>query len=199
MKVPAWLSVLLALLALCGVGAFCLKLFTGCTLLGDVANLALVLTLAALLVYVYCTYMLAVEAWTISASFELVQLKPDPYRFAFILRNHSKHSLKCWCNLNTTTHGKSVSLGGFYAGESSFDLQPFAAANGWFDIRQILAKANSTVEEMREKSGSCNPKEQLYFDIEFWYSPTGRKEVIVRNPRQPHYYNFQKGLLIADF
>jgi hypothetical protein len=199
MKVPKLLLALIVLLILSGAVSFCLKILTGCGLIADIANLALVLTLAALLVYVYCTYMIAVEAWTISASFALLQLEPDPYHFAFILQNHSKHSLRCWCKLNATVYGTPISLDRFYGGESFCDLQPFGVGSGHFDVRQILGKANRSVDEMKRKFDSANPKEQLYLNIEFWYSPIGRDDEVKKNPPQPHYFNFQKDRLVADF
>jgi hypothetical protein len=77
-------------------------------MLGDIANFALILTLAAVLVYVYYTYLLAKDAWTPSASFVLEAYADDPYHFAFLIWNHSKVSLNYWCNLNATIYGQAV-------------------------------------------------------------------------------------------
>jgi len=199
MKLPKWLwTLILLLIGSCLIGLY-LRLFTECRILGDIADFALVMTLVALVVYAYYTYMLAKDAWTISASFALVPIPNNPYHFLFLINNHSKHSLNCWCNLNATVNGQKVSLDGFYGGKTSFDVQPFVVANGHFDIiRDILAKADLTVEEMKQKAGSANPKEQLYLNIQFWYSPIGTN-IVIHNPRQPHYFNFVKEQLVADF
>ena len=198
MKLPSWLWIPICAVILLGCVGFGLGRFGDPQLLGDIANFALILTLAALLVYVYYTYLLAKDAWTPSASFALQAFQSDPYQFHFLIRNHSKVSLNCWCNLNATVDGKAVSLGGFYSGESSFDLQPFGGASGHFSIKDILAKAGTGVGHMKVGYFSGNPRSQLRLDIEFWYNPVGSK-TIVRNPRQPHFFHFGKKQMIADF
>jgi hypothetical protein len=78
-------------------------------------------------------------------------------------------------------------------------VQPFGKPCGHFDIiRDILAKANLTVEEMKQKAVSTNPKEQLYLNIEFWYSPIGTN-IVIHNPNQPHYFKFASDQLVVDF
>lgn len=198
MKFPKLLWTLIVLLITSGIVGLYLRLFTQCRILDDIADLALIFTLAALLVYVYYTYLLAKEAWTISASFALKRIEGDPYRFVFILNNFSKHSLNCWCDLNITVCGKPVSFGGFYSGESSFDLQPFAVGSGHFSIVDIVGKASHSIGEMKRMAKSSDPKQLFYMNIEFWYSPVGTN-IVVRNPRQPHYFNFDKDVLVADF
>jgi len=146
MKLPRLLLTLVCILILLGVVGLSFRLFSNYQILGDIANFALVLTLAAVLVYVYYTYLLAKDAWTLSASFALKAYPADPYHFAFLIQNHSKVSLNCWCNLNATVYGQAVSLGGFYSGQSSFDLQSFGGGNGHFDTRDILAKANRNLQ-----------------------------------------------------
>lgn len=161
-------------------------------------NFALILTLATIIAYVYYTYLLAKEAWTTSASFGLLRWEKDPYLIIFILQNHSKFSLRCWCKLNASVCGQPVSLGGFYSGESSFDLQPFSVSNGNFKIREIVALAVRTVEELENKASDENIRQQLYLDIEFWYYPVGREKDKVENPKQPHYFDFRNKIFIAD-
>jgi hypothetical protein len=191
------LSVVIALIVVALLGLV-LRLAGEEQILGDVADVALVLTLAALLVYVYCTYALAKDAWTPSASFALAPYPDDCYHFAFLIHNHSKFPLKCWCNLNATVNGRPVSLEGFYGGKSSFDLQPFGGGSGHFDVRDILAKAGADLDEMKREAPSGNAKQQLYLNIEFWYAP-GDPRAITRNPRQPHYFDFECSQMVADF
>lgn len=133
-----------------------------------------------------------------SASFALKADPNDPYHFSFLIQNHSEVSLNCWCNLNATVYGQAISLGGFYSGQSSFDLQPFSVGTGHFNIRDILRQANRTPEELKQRVASSNPKEQLYLNIELWYNPLG-ENLVIRNPRQPHYFDFAHDVLLADF
>lgn len=198
MNLPKWLLIIIFVLVILGLAGLCLRIFSECQILGDIANFALILTFAAVLVYVYCTYLLAKDAWTPSASFALKAYPNDPYHFAFLIQNHSKISLNCWCNLNATIYGQTVSLGGFYSGQSSFDLQPFGSGNGHFDIRDILVKANCNLQDMKQSAEPSNLKKQLYLNIEFWYSPIGVYKV-TRNPFQPHYFDFTRDVIVADF
>lgn len=177
-----------------------LSVILGCSsLLGQIADLALVLTLAALVVYCYYTYLIAKDASTPSAAFSLVKLQDSPYHFAFLIHNHSKLSLRCWCRLNPTVYGQQVMLGGFYGGETSFDIQPYGTVNGHFNLAMdILSKVGRTPDEMKEKATRSDVKQQLYLDIEFWYQPYGSSH-IVRNPKQPHYFDFARDVLVTDF
>ncbi len=209
MGIPIWLLVLILLFVIGGMWGFVSALggpsglvavitAPGSNILQHVANLAIVLTLAAVLVYVYYTYLLAKEAWTPSAAFALQRYPDEPYHFALILSNHSKLSLHCWCRLNAKVYGQLVSLGGFYDAEHSFDVQPFGAAMGHFKIADLLAKANRTIEAMRQETPTSGMKDRLYLNIDFWYTPVGSKKE-TRNPRQPHYFDFNRDVMVADF
>ncbi len=199
MKLPWWLKILILALAMLALVGGVFTLFSGYRPLGEIANFALVLTLGAILLYVYYTYLLAKDAWTPSASFALEPYPKDPLHFAFVIQNHSKVSLNCWCNLNATVYGRSISLGGFYSGDSSFDVQPFGRAMGHFHLGDILDRAGRTLVEMRESAQSSDPKQQLYLNIDFWFNPVSSKSSITRNPRQPHYFDFTRGIMVADF
>jgi len=197
-KNPTWLNVLVVAFLALGVGAALLAIKCGPLVLQGAANLAVVLTLAVLLVYAYHTYLIAKEGWTPSAAFVLKPYPSDPYHFAFLLQNHSKVSLQCWCNLNATVYGQPVALDGFYGGKSSFDLQPFGASMGHFDLHDILTKANRSVEEMKQKAVTEDTRSQLRLEVEFWYNSLGSTSA-VRNVKQPHYFDFTHELLVADF
>jgi hypothetical protein len=198
MKLPKWLWVPILILIILGCVGLILSLFCRYHILSNIADFALVLTLAAVLAYVYYTYLIAKDAWMPSASFALKAYSNDRYHFAFIIQNHSKVSLNCWCNLNPTIDGQAVSLGGFYSGQSSFDLQPFGVGNGHFDIRDFLDKAGRNLEEMKKMTDTNNVKRQLKLDIEFWYKPVG-SVIEIRNPRQPHYFDFNRDVMVTDF
>jgi hypothetical protein len=195
---PWQLKVIISLLIVLGVIGLILRLFFGCTILKDIADFGLILTLVALLAYVYYTYLLAKDAWTPSASFALKPYPNTPHHIAFILQNHSKQSLHCWCNLNATVYGQNVSLGGFYSGQTSFDLQPFGGGIGHFYIGDILSKASLTLANMKQTANTNNIKEQLYLNIEFWYKAVS-VNVEIRNPHQPHYFDFTHDVMITDF
>jgi hypothetical protein len=197
-KLPLNLRFLVGALVVAGLYGFVSALCVQSSLLSQIADLALVLTLAALVVYCYYTYLIAKEASTPSAAFSLLKLQDSPYHFAFLLHNHCKLSLQCWCRLNATVYGQPVPLDGFYGGQTSFDVQPFGAANGHFNLADILSKVGRTPQEMKERVTSQDVKRQLYMDIEFWYQPYGLSHV-VRNVKQPHYFDFAHDVLVADF
>ena len=198
MTSPTWLRIIVAVLILFGVGAAFLSIWWGPLPLHAAGNLAVVLSLAVLIVYAYHTFLLARDAWTPSASFVLRALPNDPYHFAFLLQNHSKLSLNCWCNLNATIYGQPVASDGFYGGKSSFDLQPFGSAMGHFNVRDLLAKSNRTIEEMRANASVDSTRQQLRLNIDFWYNPVG-VTTPTHNVPQPHYFDFRNEVIVADF
>jgi hypothetical protein len=211
MKLPKWLFIVilvaplvLGILDSVGLG---LRFFR---ILGDIGNFVLVLTLVAVVIYTYYTSQLAnytsqlvKEAWILSASFTLkvyptASYPPDPYHFAFYVRNHTKFSLNCWCRLNASVYSQDAPLSGFYGGQSSIDLQPYGAAKGHFYIGDILARANRSLEEMERLAGPSNVKDQLRLDIEFWYNRVGVLDIATPNPRQRHYFDFTRRVMVAD-
>jgi len=200
MKAPVWLKVTIGFLVLAGFAGFVCSIRAQSEVLKRLADLTLVLTLAVLILYSYYTYLIARDTWTPSASFAIVPLDDSPYHFAFVIRNHSKLSLCCWCKLNATVYGQPVPLDGFYGGKTSFDVQPFGISNGHFDTQgDILARVNRTLEEMKEKARGTETKRQLYLDIEFWYHSYGSTHSEVHNPKQPHYFDFARNRMIAAF
>jgi len=166
--------------------------------LGNVGNFALMLTLVGLLCYVYYTYVLAKDTMTPSASFTLQHLPNDSFHFRFIIHNHSRLSLRCWCNLNLTVCGDPISLEGFYGGQSSFNVQPFGTANGHFDLRDYIRVAGETIQNLVSTTRPQNLQSQLRMDIDFWYVSVG-SGVIVHNPRQPYYFDFIRREIVLDF
>jgi len=65
-------------------------------------------------------------------------------------------------------------------------------------VHDILGKAGLSVAGAPERANQCGPKGVFYLDIEFWYSEIGSQEVI-RNPKQPHYFDSESVRMIADF
>jgi hypothetical protein len=119
-----WPYIVSSVFCASGFAGFFLRVFSGCNLLADMANLALIFTLAILILYTFSTYKLASEAWIPIAPFSLEQSQPIPYNIAFQIRNYSKFSLECWCNINATVYGQPVPMDGFYGEKSSWTLQP---------------------------------------------------------------------------
>ena len=196
-ELPKPLILLIAILLISVIVSIVLLLYD-INILWAVADIALVITLVAVVFYVYYTYLLAKETWTPSASFQFKQKRTDVFHFDFSIKSYSKSSLECWCNLNATVNGKPVSLTGFYANQSPVLLQPFGEFDGHFDIRPLLAQVNYTINQMKKEYEENNKKGQLYFDIEFYYSPIGQKKK-VHNPTQPYFFDFDRLMLIKDF
>ena len=198
MKTPSILFISVIVLIILALGGLALELLCGLQILREIADFSLILTLAAVLLYVYYTYLIASEAWIPSASFVLKPYPNKPYHFAFIIKNYSKVSLQCWCRLNVTVYGQSVPSSGFYGGKHSFDFQPFGGGNGHFDIQDLLSPAGYNIQQMKQAANSNNTKTQLYLNIEFWYNPVGSK-LKTENSRQPHYFDFVNDVMVADF
>lgn len=198
MRISSILSISVFVLIGLALGGLALELLYGFQILNKIADFSLILTLAAVLLYVYYTYLIAREAWVPSASFVLKPYPNKPYHFAFIIKNYSKVSLQCWCKLNVTVNGQGVPSSGFYGGEHSFDFQPFGGGNGHFDIQDLLKPAGYNVQQMKQAASPNNVKDQLYLNIEFWYNPVGSK-LKTENPRQPHYFDFTNDVMVADF
>ncbi len=198
MKLPKSLIAAIVLLLSMGVIGLLLKIFNNFEPLRDFADFALVLTLAALLAYVYFTYLLAKDAWTLSSSFILEPLPNDPYHLLFIINNPSKHTVDCWCNLHALVLDKPVSLGGFYNGEWPFTVQPMSGARGHFDIRGILEKAGHVLEDIEDMEYGTSTEKLLTLDIEFWYHPSANKSLIQRPPRQHYYFDFSRRIMVLD-
>ena len=189
------ISILLGVLAIIGlINAMCGE----DSFLRTVANFSLVATLIAIVFYVYYTYLLAKQAWAPSAGFELIQNPLDKLTFLFRLYNFTKIPVRCWCKINLTYCGAPVAAKRFYAGESSFDLQPQSSGNGILEIEKILADNKITHAQLIEAAGQYEPRKLLYLKIEFWYTPYESNE-IYRNPVQPYFYDFNRNVMVLDF
>src|SRR2546422_11104668 len=116
MKLPIWLKTITTFLVVVGLAGFLHAILTCSEAFKRLADLALILTLAVFILYAYCTYVIARDTATPSASFALEHYPGNPYHFAFRIRNHCKLSLHCWCKLNATVYGQPVPLDGFYGG-----------------------------------------------------------------------------------
>jgi len=205
MKTPWWLRTSIIVIILMGLAGlifdFCKP---GHSFLQLVANFALILTFAAILYYVFYTYLLAKAAWIPRAGFSIQPIPGDPTHFAFVITNHSKQPLRCRCKLNPTVYGQAVDMDGFYGGKGYFDVQPFASTFGHFEIvDDILKKAGRTLEEMRQKAGQGINKKQLYMNVEFWYETIilNKRESIqeFHNPPIHYYFDFIKNVLVMDY
>ena len=195
-SLPPWLIVVIGGLVAGGfatMGYACLTL--GVSALDGITAGTGLLTLGALLAYVYYTYWLDAEAWMPSASHALQQIPELPSHILFIATNSCKRALRCWCKLNATVLGQKVELGGFYSAQSPMDLQPFGSIKGHFSIKDVLAKANQRVEGMRTSRGG---NDRLRLDIEFWYHPINLESWTVHNPRERHYFEFSIDKMVVD-
>lgn len=158
---------------------------------------ATILTLAAIIAYVYYTYKLAEFNYLPSASFRLVKYVP-PDTIITLNKNYCRFSLECWGNIHATVYDKPVPIPGFYGGESPWKLQPFDEDQGVFKISPILAKEGHTMEDMAKSTGDDNYKRQLRFEVDFCYvvPETGIRS---SNIKIPYYFDFRTMSLVIDF
>ena len=124
MKLPKFLICAAIVFVILAVIALGLSLFGKTEALSHLGSFALLLTLGVLIIYTYYTYSLAKEAWTPSASIQLVGYQGDPYKFRFVLQSYCKQSLECWIKLNASINGKSLPSSGFFNAQTPFNLQP---------------------------------------------------------------------------
>ena len=205
MKHPLWLKAIIVLLVMTACLGLLLRLLANCELLGDFANFALILTLAAVTIYAYYMYRQTKEIikqteaiWQISASYELKQPPENPYVILFLIHNSSRYPLECWCRLKVTVLGRPSSLGGFYDSEWSFPVQSFQTGMGHFTVDQIVEKAGLTLNDVLDNWNKNRRKETLYLNIEFWYYPAGKEELKQEAPRYKFYFDFSRQKIVLD-
>ena len=66
----------------------------------------------------------------------------------------------------------------------------------------LLARdANGTLADVRQRlDNQAGNKEALYLNIDFWYHlPGAHTTEVVKNPRQPYYFDVVRNLLVLDF
>ncbi len=197
MNIPKWLKLIVFTVFILSLIGIVFDLFTDYEILGSIADLALIMSLLVLIIYAYYTYLLSKDAWTPSASIQLESDNQNPPHIRVSIQNHSKLSLNCWCNLKVTVFGEQIFLGGFYDGKSSFDLQPFGSGTGHFRIKKILKDADKSIDEMKKNATPENIKNQLNFELHFWYNPVGEK-IKKENPILRYYFDFSSNRLIID-
>jgi hypothetical protein len=161
---------------------------------------AAILTLVALIFYVYYTYLLARFQTVPSASFELIQPKPqaDPYHFGFIMVNYGKYPLECRCDLNATTNGVPLKYEGFYSGNGSRPLKPRDARMGHFRINDLLMNTKYTIESLKSEANNENFKQLFHLNIKFWYYPLIDKSNVT-TISDSYYFDFRDDMLKLDF
>lgn len=196
MKTPMLLKAVIGLLVFAAFASLIVPIFSA-QLNAGLTTFAAILTLAAVLAYVYYTFKLAQFNYLPSASLRLVQYVP-PDTIITRNKNYCRFSLECWGNINATVYDKPVPIPGFYGGESPWKLQPFDEHQGVFEISPILAKEGHTMQDMEKSAGQNNYKRQLRFEIDFCYvvPETGIRS---SNIKIPYYFDFRSKRLVIDF
>jgi hypothetical protein len=201
-KLPKWLCFIVFVLALLSI----LSLIKPINLLfPSLDTFALLITLIVLIIYTYFTYQIAkytnqtaIEPQIPIASFSMEMDPQDPYHVFFIIQNHSKVPIDCWCKLNPKVQEELIQLDNFYGGKSPFKIQPYGKANGHFKVSDIISKSKYTMADFEELPETQKSEKLLNFNIDFYYNKIGTKEQY-HNPPQPCFYSFTYHLLILDF
>lgn len=168
------------------------------SILTIVYEYALILTLIVIILYVYYTFLLAKYQIIPSVSFGLIQLQGDPYHFGFIMENHSKYPVECWCDLNATTSGVPLTYKGFYSGNEPRLLQPMDKKSGHFRITDLLMNTKYNIALLESEVNDENFKQLLHLNIEFKYYPLIDKGKVTILSEQ-YYFDFRDRLLKLDF
>lgn len=200
MSIPNWLRILLGILVFLAFVMLIVPFLPPSYYAAKDAltGFAAMLTLAALLAYVYFTFVLAQTATLPSASIVLQQAKDNPYRINATLVHTSKLSLECWCNVNATVNGQSVKVSGFYGGQTPWPIAPLQQGNGYLMITDgILSKIGLTPEQMKKNRTDANYNNQLRLNVEFWYFVTGSRSQFHNSPSQ-FYFDFGTDSFVLD-
>lgn len=200
MATPRWLKMVLILLVILAFVTLGVPFLPAAysSFRDALTGFATVLTLAALLAYVYFTYVLAEIASTPSATLNLFSLQDNPNLVVSNLVNHSKVSLECWCNINATIYGKTLDETGFYGGKSPWLIQPLDSWHGNFPITDILKQVGQTTQALEKNATDENYRTQLRFKVDFWYLHSETK-YRSQNVSIPYYYDFRRKILVGDF
>ena len=65
------------------------------------------------------------------------------------------------------------------------------------DIRNLLAEKNLKLEQIENEATDENHKKQFRFDIDFSYNILDSSD-IVKNPRQPLFFDFRRKIWVLD-
>lgn len=198
MSVPKFLFVFVAICIAAGVLVPILDVYTKAELPGSLAVAVSLMNLGIFTVFAYFNYRLAKEPYKPVATFHLKQFPSDPLHINFVLQNHSRSSLQCWTRLNPVVDDTPVQMGDFYGGESPFNLQPLNIGWGHFDIRNILTRAGTSIEEIKARAQSEDTGVLLRFNIEFGYN-LANQETLWDTFKQPYCYDFKRDSLYLDY
>ena len=192
-----WVS--LAVLAIVAVALFIVSAERA-SLLGDVANLALVLTFLALVRYAYDPYRMAELSAVPSASFGFIRADRSnrPLLLNSLPRNHSRVPIRCWCNVHAKVLDTEIDVEGFYGGKAHWNLQPFQEPRGVLDLERLLDSVPRSVDDLSQAWSSAENADDkhnvLRLDVEFWYQTLDGR---FHSPRfwEGYYFDFDKNAL----
>ena len=200
---PRWLYMLIILLGVAAVISAFLAFRSQTEAASAIGSVALIITLLVVILYTHFTALYAKASAYPPVSFDM--RSPKPGYFQFWIMNHSNVPVSCWCKLNPTyekSHlrfGSHNSLGGFYEGESSFDVLPYQTVHGAsFDLSVFfMGKDNDAWDDIVKRAkGGGFPR--LRFGIQFWYEARelGFHSQMVE---QRYYYDFGIDKMILDY
>ena len=195
-----YLTAALTVGAVVALGMFFVSVKTE-TLLRDLANLSLILTLLALVRYAYDTYRVSELGAMPTASLVFIQASREqtPLLLNSLPRNHSRIPIECWCNVHAKILGDEVDLDGFYGGKQPWNLQPYQEPRGVLNLADLLRSREITMNVLRDAWNVANSFEVqcsvLRLDVEFWYRTlNGRFQS--RRFREGYYFDFDKNALV---
>ena len=166
----------------------------------EIANLILsVLTFIVLIIYAYCTYLIAKDVYVpfVSFSFKQISISPtskSPSHISFNMLNKSKVEVEVFGKLWSKVEDKLFEgQGGFYGNGYSWILQPFTEGFGHFELRGFNNKEGIELG----KFVKTNKIPSIKFNFQIKYRKVGSKKWKKSSP-QKYAYNFDKELLWLD-
>lgn len=166
----------------------------------EITNLILsVLTFIVLIIYAYCTYLIAKDVYEpfVSFSFKQIPVSPSsssPSHLGFNMLNRSKVEVEVFGKLWSKVDDKLFEgQGGFYGDGYSWILQPFTEGFGHLELRGITSKEGIELNKFIKTKKISSIK----FNFQIKYRKVGSKNWKKSSP-QKYVYNFDQELLWLD-
>lgn len=194
--------VVAAALFLAAIAGIFLKYICTINILDELGAFALVVTLSAVLVYMYDTHRIA--EWTCAPTASLHLYQPDrrnaPLLVHSLPANLSRVPLALWCRLHILLDGIVVDYGGFYSEKQAWFLQPGARPHGIVNLQRVIDLSGRTFDELKaetSRSGDEPNKDLLVLTVEYRYESLN-KGFQSGSFCEGYYFDFRTGALVLD-
>lgn len=144
-----------------------------------------ILTLLALVVYAYFTYLIVRDTQEPFVSFMLSQVKLSTLGFSMVNRSKVEVEVlsKLWAKINSQIFQFKK---GFYADDTNYILQPFTTGGGGFNLNDLTNDDEVKLEDFVKQ----NNIRKINFKLQIKYRKVESKKWKISSP-QNFSYNFK--------